>query len=32
MPNSMLWNRMVVLSDIIAGQTDNWIATTIGHA
>jgi hypothetical protein len=27
MPNSILWNRILVLSDIIAGRTDNWIAT-----
>jgi hypothetical protein len=29
MPNPMLWIRIVVLSDFIAG--DNWIATTIAH-
>jgi hypothetical protein len=31
MPNSMLWSRIVVLSSITAGQTDNWIATHHHH-
>jgi hypothetical protein len=34
MPHFMLWTPIMVLSDIIVGRIDNWIAThviTIAH-